>query len=165
MKKIETKIAESLEELHNELSKYKDYRYRDRIKSLIYLLEDSNQQRIVIAKRLGINRDTLQDWYKLYREKGLKGLLQFGRSRKTYHSKYITPTIHKSLEEKVQDGSNPLVGYKEAVHFVLEKHQVEVPYDTLRKYLKKHFGTKLKSPRKSHYKKNEAEGEAFKKNL
>ena len=36
-------------------------------------------------------------------------------------------------------------------------------YNTLRTYLIRHFGTKLRMPRKSHYKKDEQAIEAFKK--
>ena len=46
---------------------------------------------------------------------------------------------------------------------VLKNYSVEINYHTLRSFMIVNFGTKLKQPRKSHYKKDEEAFEAFKK--
>jgi len=71
--------------------------------------------------------------------------------------------IHKELEDKLNNSRDPLLGYWGAVSWVRDNFGIEVKYNTLRTYLIRNFKTKLKSPRKSHYKKNEQAIEAFKK--
>ena len=80
---------------------------------------------------------------------------------KNKQSKIITPEIHKGLEQRVNDPNNPFLGYWDAQEWVNEKYNVQVKYQRIREYLKQHFKTKLKSPRKSHYKKDVEAEEAF----
>jgi hypothetical protein len=75
----------------------------------------------------------------------------------------IDRTVHESLSEKLNNSSDPLLGYWDAVLWVKDKHGIDVKYNTLRTYLIRHFKAKLKSPRKSHYKKDEGAIIAFKK--
>ena len=64
----------------------------------------------------------------------------------------------KVLNRDVNSSDNPFLGYWEAQQWVVEQYGVEVKYQRIREYLIHHFKTKLKVPRKSHYKKdNEAE--------
>jgi transposase len=76
-------------------------------------------------------------------------------------SKIITPQIHDALEARVNSSDSPFLGYWEAQQWVEETFNVPIKYHWLRKYLITHFKTKLKSPRKSHYKKDEQAIEAF----
>jgi len=73
----------------------------------------------------------------------------------------ITPEIHNALEQKLNDSLNPLKGYWHAIFWLNETMNVNVTYQALRNYMIKHFKTKLKVPRKSHYKKDEQAIEAF----
>jgi len=74
-------------------------------------------------------------------------------------SKIITPAIHKDLEQKVNDPHNPILG--DAQNWVKEEYGIDEKYQRIREYLIKHFGTKLKSPPKPHYKKDEQAERAF----
>ena len=65
MKANELKIKESLEELRREFSKHKDYRYSQRIESLIFFVDGSCKNRQSIAICLGVDRKTLRKWYKM----------------------------------------------------------------------------------------------------
>ena len=76
-------------------------------------------------------------------------------------SKIFTPEIHQGLGAKMSDTMSPLSGYWEAQQWVLDTYGVDVNYFWLRKYLIKHFRTKLKTPRKSHAKKDGGAVEAF----
>lgn len=98
---------------------------------------------------------------KIYIEKGLEGLLTIS-SGVSNHTK-VPSSIHKGLELKLNDSSNPLLGYNEAVSWVKKEFDIDIKYNTLRTYMKRHFGTKLKVPRKSHYKKEEQAIAVFKK--
>lgn len=65
------------------------------------------------------------------------------------------------MEAKVNSSTDPFLGYWDAQHWVNHTYGIEVKYHLLRHYLIQHFKTKLKSPRKSHYKKDVAAQEAF----
>jgi transposase len=85
--------------------------------------------------------------------------LKSGGNRKSV----IGAQLHESLSTKLNDSNNPLRGYWDGVLWVKTHHGIDIKYNTLRTYLIRHFHTKLKSPRKSHYKKDEQAIEAFKK--
>ncbi len=71
--------------------------------------------------------------------------------------------MHQVISEKLHDSKNPLLGYFDAVNWLEKEHKKSVKHHTLRAYMIRHFKTKLKHPRKSHYKKDEQAIEAFKK--
>jgi len=94
-----------------------------------------------------------------YRKSGVSGIII--KPTRNKKSKIITPAIHQGLKEKLEDSNNPLHGYWDAQNWVLKEFGVQVQYHWLRQYLIKHFKTKLKTPRKSHYKKDEQAINAF----
>ena len=51
--------------------------------------------------------------------------------------------------------------YWDAQKWVFDKYGVEIKYQRIREYLIQHFGTKLKVPRKSHYRKDVEAEKAF----
>lgn len=79
-------------------------------------------------------------------------------SPKTKNQKIITNEIHQVLAERVNDPHNPFLGYWDAQIGANKKYGVDIKHQQIREYLKQLFKTKLKSPRKSHYK-NDAEAE------
>jgi len=127
--------------------------------SLILIKESKLKGQLEVATHLGVDYATVKRWLKQYKEEGLDSLLKLksGGKRKSV----ITADIHKSIEKKLNDSKEPLLGYWDAVLWIKEKHNLDINYHTLRDYLIRHFKTKLKSPRKSHYKKNEQAIEAF----
>ena len=154
-------IKESYSELQQVLGSTVNYRLKLRIQSLILTKEEKFKDRKELAQFLGVSKGTLQRWTETYEESGLSGLLTIssGGDRKTI----ISESIHLKIKEKLEDSENPLRGYWDAVEWLKDHHQVEINYYTLRKYMIKHFHSKLKTPRKSHYKKDEQAIEAFKK--
>lgn len=157
----ETKIKESLIELKKLSRMEKNHRLRARLKSLILIKEGQFHRRIDLAAHLGIDYATLKRWLKQYREEGLESLLQLksGGNRRSA----ISESIHRGLEEKLNDSKDPLLGYWHAVIWVKDHYGEEVNYQTLRSYMIRHFKSGIKQPRKSHYKKDEEAVEAFKK--
>lgn len=153
------KVLEGLEYLNKIYQKEKNHRIRTRIKSLILTKESKFKSQLAVANYLGVDYATVKRWLKQYKEEGLNSLLKLksGGKRKSV----ITSDIHQSIEEKLNDSDEPLLGYWDAVRWVKEKHNLDINYHTLRDYLIRHFKTKLKSPRKSHYKKDKQAIEAF----
>ena len=106
-----------------------------------------------------IGYSTLKRWYKQYKEQGFSSFasMNMGGNKPSV----VPDEIHQALKEKLHDSNNPLSGYRDAVLWIESGFGVKIKYQTLRKYMIKHFKCKLKSPRKSHYKKDEQAIEAF----
>ena len=132
-----------------------------RVMSLIMLKNNPNKRQADIASELCVGHSTLKRWYKKYREQGFD---KFVERPKIGGSKSNIPAhVHLALEEKLRSATDPLLGYWQAVEWVRDEFGLEVKYHTLRQYLITNFRTKMKSPRKSHYQKDEQAIEAFKK--
>lgn len=146
-------ISESIEELKILQKKQSSIKAEKRVLCLILLKTNKFATHQLLADHLGVCRQQLVAWLTQYRKSGIDGfLLKTTRNR---ISKTITPELHQGLSEKVKDSKNPLLGYKDAQRWVLENFNTDLRYNSLRNYLIKHFKTKLKSPRKSHIKKDE----------
>lgn len=160
-KKASIVIKESIEELKFLYEKERDYKKKLRIKSLILTKTNKFKTRLALSEYLGIGLRTLFNWTKNYQTEGVESMLSSvsGGSR----TRVITKDIKKSLQDKLHNSTNPLQGYNDAVEWIKNKHNVVINYHTLRSFMIVNFGTKLKTPRKSHYKKDEEAFETFKK--
>lgn len=152
-------ITESLSELKSLASKQQTLKGEKRVKSLIYIKANKFQTRQEVSDFLGVHIRTLERWVHNYKSGGIDQRIY--DKPKNKQSKIITPEIHKGLEQRVHDPKNPFLGYWEAQDWVNETYGVDVKYQRIREYLKQHFKTKLKAPRKSHYKKDAEAEEAF----
>ena len=154
-------ITESVEELESLYKKSRKYKVKLRIKSLLLTKSNKFTTRERLAEYLGINVKTLYTWMKTYKSKGLGKMLTSTSGGK--HNYKVPNVVREGLEKKLQNSTNPLQGYTDAVEWVKSNYSIEINYHTLRSFMIVNYGTKLKMPRKSHYKKNEEAFEAFKK--
>ena len=154
-------VKESVSELNSLLHKEKNYKIKQRIKGLILFKEHPDKSQETLSNKLGIGYSTYRLWLKQYSEKGINSFLLIKAKGKP--KSVISAELHCALEQKVNDSNNPLKGYWEAVIWVEEQFGEIIKYQSLRAYLIKNFKTKLKMPRKSHYKKDQQAIEAFKK--
>lgn len=152
-------IKESLPELKNLRSKQPTLSKQKRIDCLIHLKTSKFETRQELANHLGVHIRTQERWLTKYRAQGIASFIADEPKIRT--SKIITPQIHDALEAKVNNSGSPFLGYWEAQQWVEDTFNVTIKYHWLRKYLITHFKTKLKSPRRSHYKKDEQAIEAF----
>ena len=155
----ELNIKESILELKKIKTKQGTLSKQKRVLCLLYIKECKFKTRAQLATSLGVNKRTQERWLVKYREGGIELMLTDLPQNKT--SKYITKEIHSGLEAKVTSSESPFLGYWDAQEWVYEQYGVQVNYYLLRNYLIKHFKTKLKVPRKSHYKKDEQAIEVF----
>lgn len=152
-------ITESILELKELQKSQLNIKSEKRILCLILIKQKKFKTQSELADYLGVCRQTLVGWLTKYRKSGVSSIvIKPTRNKK---SKIITAEIHQGLEKKLADFNNPLRGYWDVVDWVLEQYDVEVKYHWLRQYLIKHFKTKLKSPRKSHYKKDQESVDSF----
>jgi transposase len=158
-KAISFEIKESLIELKSLRTKQPTLSKQKRIDCLIHLKSNKFATRQELSNYLGVHIRTQERWLNNYREEGIVSMLT--DKPKIKKSKIISKEIHDALESKVNSSESPFLGYWEAQQWVENTFNVEIKYHWLRKYLIAHFKTKLKSPRKSHYKKDEQAIEAF----
>jgi transposase len=160
-KVFEITIKESVEELKTFHRKEKNLKKKLRLLSLILTKEDQFLRRVDLADYLGVNITTLNKWADKYRDSGMQGMLEMksGGNRR----EVVPSSIYKEIEDKLNDSSAPLQGYNDAVLWIKQEFGYDLKYHTVRAFMIRNFGTKLKTPRKSHYKKDEVAFEAFKK--
>ncbi len=159
--KTEILIKEEESFLQGKLTSSKKLSEETRIKCLLYLKKEKHVYRQDLAKDLMISPRTLERWINKYNDGGIESLLCFERTTKV--SIQITPDIHQAINDKVSDSEDCFLSYKEALDWLNVTYGLQMKYGWFREYLKKHFKTKLKVPRKSHVKKNEQEVISFKK--
>ncbi len=160
-KKAVIHIKESLEELKILHKKTRKHQVKKRINSLILTKQQTYSTRAELAKHLGVDVKTLFVWTKTYTSLGLTALINATSGGSRNH--VITKEIRDSLFTKLHNSTEPLQGYSDAVLWVKDTLNIDVNYHTLRSFMITNFGSKLKQPRKSHYKKDEEAFEAFKK--
>jgi len=152
-------IKETTEELASLFNKTKDQRLKLKLKCLILFKKGDFKKQEDLANHLCIGYSTLRLWLKKYKQDGFDKFVMIpvkGRPKSC-----ITAEIHDALEAKLSDSNAPLQGYWDAVSWLKDTMDVSINYQALRNYMIKHFKTKLKVPRKSHYKKDEQAIEAF----
>lgn len=158
-KKAHIGIKESMPELQNMLAKQKSFNGKKRIRCLIEIKSVKFNTRQELADYLYIHKRTLERWVNNYKSGGIFEMLS--NKPKNKQSKIITPIIHQGLKQKVNDPHNPFLGYWDAKNWIQQEYGVEIKYQRIREYLIQHFKTKIKSPRKSHIKKDKQAIEAF----
>lgn len=154
-------VKESMDTLEKAFRNTVSFKVRQRIQSLMLLKKEKFKRQVDLAEFMDVGHSTLKSWIKQYKEFGFESLttLQSGGNYKGI----ISASLHKALEVKVNDSKNPFLGYWHAVDWVKQHHDQDIQYQTLRAYLIRHFQTKKKHPRKSHYKKDEQALAVFKK--
>ena len=160
-KRVVIHIKEDTKELDLLYKKSRNFKTKRRIKSLILTKLNKFETREKLAKYLGIDVKTLYTWTKTYQEDGLEAMLT--SSSGGHRRQKVTENIKEKLEQKLHNSTSPLRGYTDAVQWVRKELDIEINYHTLRSFMIVNFGTKLKQPRKSHYKKDEQAFETFKK--
>jgi transposase len=101
----------------------------------------------------------MERWISKYKTGGIEQMLH--DESKLRESKIITPQIHEGLEKRVKDVQNPFLGYWDAQNWVHQTYGLDIKYQRIREYLIQHFKTKIKTPRKSHVKKDKQAEKAF----
>ena len=159
IKFIPSDIKESLSDLKKLRTKQSTLSQQKRVDCLIFLLNSKFKTRQHLSDYLGVHIRTQERWLVRYKKGGIDELLL--NKPKPRASKLINQGIHDGLKVKVNNATSPLHGYWDAQRWVEEEFDTKIQYHTLRAYMIKHFKTKLKSPRKSHIKKDEQAVSAF----
>ena len=156
------RIDLSVGELKIILSNQRTIANRQKIQALYWLKAGYSPSLTDVAERLGVHRVTVNRWLKQYSVGGLPALLKIGKS--TGRPGVIPKAVIAGLSEKLSEESCEFKSYKEIGKWREEKYQISVKYQTLHKQVHYRMKAKLKVPRRSSIKKDNAAGREFKKN-
>jgi len=162
-KALEIIVKESIEELQKYLRKAKCNTIKKRIKMLIIIKKQAPKMlsKDDLAALCKYNPQSINSWRKLYLSGGIEAIMR--HNWKGTESKHISQEQYKKIEEKLNNPTNGLVGYKELLKWVETNFDISMKYTTLYEYVRRNFGTKIKVARKSHIKKCEEDIITFKK--
>lgn len=136
-------------------------------KRLLMLIEIKKHEKTGISKRdlsaiTGINHNSIVKWRNQYKNQGIEPLLTHGRIG-GFKKGVVSKEEHAKIEKKLNDPNNGIRGYTELLEWVKKELGKDMQYITLLKYVQRHFGSKIKTARKSHVKKDDALVDTFKK--
>ena len=156
-------VKETLPELKKMLKSAPPH-HSPRIKMLLVIKQSAfDLSKNELADQVGANHNSIQTWRKKYRSGGIKALLADGRIG--FKPSVITDATHEQLRLKLHNPIGAFTSFKDLQQWVDTYFKKGINYNSLRHYVKRHFGAKLKVARKSHVKKDKEAGEAFKKTL
>jgi len=160
MPKRAYEILENAEELLGLMKNEKKARFRDRLRMLWFLKTGEADTMTRAAELCGVSRLTAAEWFRRYEAGGIAELLLLktvpGRKRS------IPDEVEESLKKRLaeSDGFN---SYGDVRIWIMENHDLDIPYKTVHDTVHYRLKAKLKTPRPSHIKKKDEEVEEFKK--
>lgn len=158
---LQLKIKENLPQLKGVLRKQPRH-LRPRIQMLILMKEGKAYSKRELADALGVNHNSVQTWRTAYKKKGLSALLKFERGG--FKPSVIPPKVHRAIEKRLKNPVEAFNGFDQLRRWIDKNFIPAINYHTVNKYVKRHFGAKLKVARKSHIQKDEQAVNRFKKN-
>lgn len=134
---------------------------KNRVQMLLILKKSERSlSKIELADLLKVNHNTAQKWRKAYFDKGMEGLLFDGRIG--FKPSKINSEVHRAIEQRLNSPKEAFTSYVDLIDWIVSNHiPGGINYHTVNKYVKRHFGAKLKVPRKSHIKKDPNAVDAF----
>jgi transposase len=150
MNKALPKIKETAEELRARLKGEHQVKKQTRLQALYLIVSQQATSRSQVAKMLGLNRNTISEWFSLYEAGGLEKLLSIYKpsGAKAKITAEVVAEISQIL--KTEKGFRT---YKEIHQLVVKTHQIEVSYRAVHHVVRYKLGAKMKSPRPSNPKK------------
>lgn len=154
-------VKESLSELKKMLKSSPPHQ-TPKIKMLILIKESEiDLTKNELAVQIGVNHNSAQSWRKEYQSGGIKALLSDGRIG--FKPSVISEEAHEQIRIKLHNPEGAFTSFKDLQQWVDANFAKGINYNSLRHYVKRHFGAKLKVARKSHVKKDKEAVQLFKK--
>jgi transposase len=153
-------IAESAEFLEKSLKQSKSGAHKERLQMLWWVKTGQIRYRQELSQRLSRSPATLTRWLKMYRERGLAGLLEEKKAPGA------TPQIQGEVLEKLKQRLNSEEGfssYGAIVTWLQQECRLTVKYETVRQCVRHKLQAKLKVPRPQSLKQSPRARETFKK--
>ena len=162
MKKALPEIQESVFELKQLLKAERKPRRRERLQMLYLFRTGQAKTRKSAAQMLSVHRITVSSWLDAYERGGLGRLLHM-KTKPNHQSSLPLHVLH-TLKRKLRRRRG-FDSYKSIQRWLQKRYSLCIPYSTIHGIVRYGLKAKLKVGRKSHVKKNEKEGVAFKENI
>jgi transposase len=131
-------ITESLRTLEEMLHTVPQ-RIKPRINMLIHLKKSDKVTKSGLAKNTGVTYGSIRKWYTLYNEGGINTLLE------KRHGNIITSSLHAAIEEQFKKKTTH--SFAELFEWVNKQSNVSIRYNTLHRYVCRHFRKNLEELR------------------
>lgn len=155
MNKALPPIHESARELVDRLRRETDSKRKERLQLLLFIRDGQARSRKQAARLLGRTRNTIGRWLSDYEKGGIERLLAIYQPRGQTGQRTLPEEVFEALQTKL-DRPEGFGGYLHLQGWLLAEYNLDVPYETLRKLVRREFGAKLKVPRPVHEKKSRA---------
>jgi transposase len=151
MRRALPEIGESLEELKALLGRTRDAKRKQRVHLLVLLRSGEARTRGDAATRLGVHRNSVQEWLARYERGGLEALLEIGAPGAKPGQRVLAPAVLKALRDRLQ--GEGFQSYGEIRQWLEREYGVDHPYRTIYGLVRFRLGGKLKRARPQHVKK------------
>jgi transposase len=162
MKKALPEIRESVFELKQLLRTEKKPRRRERLQMLYLFRTGQAKTRKSADEMLSVHRTTISTWSDAYERGGLGRLLHM--KTKSNNKPSLPLHVLHTLKRKLRRRRG-FISYKSIQRWLEKRYSLCVPYSTVHGIVRYGLKAKLKVGRKSHVKKNEKDGVAFRENI
>jgi len=152
-----------VKETHSELKEYQK-KYPQKwgcIQMLVLMKEGEITTVAALSTSLSISPSAVQRWRSIYRNEGIQSLLEENRGGNKPAK--ITDVIKPHVIKRLNSPTDGFKSYKELCEWLNKEFGIGIQYQAARKYVREHYQTKLKVPRKSHIHKSSAAIADFKK--
>jgi hypothetical protein len=143
-------IQEPAQDLKEQMKRERHAQKRQRLQMLYLLASGQARTRTALAPLLGVNRETVGDWLRLYAAGGLTALLTI----RTPPGK--TPTIPPAVLDELRERlSHPegMGSYDEVRVWLATQHGIQMQYTAVANYVHRKLKTRPKVVRPRHIKK------------
>jgi transposase-like protein len=143
-------VTEDAEELKRLMKQERHPLRRQRLQMLYLIASSQARTRTALGPLLGVNRETVGDWLRLYNEGGCEALLTI---RTPPGKAPIIPTsVVAELRERLSQPEG-VGSYDEVRTWLFEQHGISIKYKTLANFLHTKLKTSPKVVRPRHIKK------------
>ncbi|WP_287157707.1 helix-turn-helix domain-containing protein [Chloroflexus sp.] len=142
-------IQESAQELKARMRRERHGQKRQRLQMLYLIASGQARTRTALAPLLGVNRETVGDWLRLYADGGLSALLTI----RTPPGKAptIPPAVLDELRERLSQPDG-MASYDEIRIWLATQHGIQMSYKAVAQYVHRKLKTRPKVVRPRHIK-------------
>lgn len=156
-------VKESLEDLAQRLRQAKTPIAKERLQVLYWLKQEHPPSISAIAKAMGKHRNTLQTWLSMYRDGGIKAMLNVKKSPGGV--RVIPQWAEDTLAKRLQEPGHGFQSYGAVQQWLAQSLGIEAEYPAVYQMTRYRLRAKLKVARPQHYQQDSQQREDFKQTL
>ena len=158
---LQVKVKQSVEEL-KALYKTVPGHHKQKVQMLLIIKQSERSlTKNELASLVGVNHNTIQAWRRKYLSLGIDNLLTDGRIG--FKPPLLSKKQHAKILVQISNPKDAFTSFRELQTWANSTFNMDINYNSLRHYVKRNFGAKMKVARKSHINKSEQAVDSFKK--